>query len=154
MCIYHIPNLCRNKLSSAILSLVRCFSFFLFYVYLLYTYRTPLICTWSLIMCPEEKCSRIWERSVDSGESLALFFARRFSAACFLFVVKMSTLSTSFWVLLRSIPNPEDSCTCYSKSGRLILTFFLQWTPLQILCSSNCASFRVPSLPGYYLQGS
>ena len=30
----------------------------------------------------------------------------------------------------------------------------LQWTTLQILCSSNRASFRVPSLPGYYLPGS
>ena len=29
-----------------------------------------------------------------------------------------------------------------------------QWAPLQILRSSNRASFRVPSLPGYYLPGS
>ena len=35
-----------------------------------------------------------------------------------------------------------------------MISIYFQWAPLQILRSSNRASFRVPSLPGYYLPGS
>ena len=64
--------------------------------------------------------------------------------------LSISKLNRNLWILL---PHPVN---IVEKLKNLKIGIFplLQWTSLQILCSSNCASFRVPSLPGYYLPGS
>ena len=65
-------------------------------------------------------------------------------------ILYTACLYKKYSTLLLDLNSPIDQ-----KLGCSLKFFFpLQWTSLQILCSSNCASFRVPSLPGHYLPGS